>query len=70
MVVDNYMYIREQVEATARNCGRDPRDITLIAVSKTKPLSDIEELIPIGVEDFGENYVINMKMCPNLSDSI
>ncbi|MCI8509710.1 MAG: YggS family pyridoxal phosphate-dependent enzyme [Lachnospiraceae bacterium] len=57
MVVDNYKYIREQVETTARNCGRNPRDITLIAVSKTKPLSDIEELIQIGVDDFGENKV-------------
>lgn len=57
LVVDNYKYIREQVETTARNCGRNPRDITLIAVSKTKPLSDIEELIQIGVDDFGENKV-------------
>ncbi len=57
MVVDNYKYIREQVETTARNCGRNPEDITLIAVSKTKPLSDIEELIQIGVDDFGENKV-------------
>ncbi len=57
MVVDNYKYIREQVETTARNCGRNPRDITLIAVSKTKPLSDIEKLIQIGVDDFGENKV-------------
>lgn len=57
LVVDNYKYIREQVETTARNCGRNPRDITLIAVSKTKPLSDIEKLIQIGVDDFGENKV-------------
>ena len=57
MVAENYRAIKHEVEETARSCGRNPDDITLIAVSKTKPLSDIEELIEIGVEDFGENKV-------------
>lgn len=57
MVTDNYRFIRQQVDETAAKCGRSPEDITLIAVSKTKPLEDIEELIQIGVEDFGENKV-------------
>lgn len=57
MVAENYKYIKEQVIECAKNCGRNPSDITLIAVSKTKPLSDIEELIKIGVEDYGENKV-------------
>jgi pyridoxal phosphate enzyme (YggS family) len=57
LVTENYKYIKKQVEDTAIRCGRNPEDITLIAVSKTKPLSDIEELIQIGVEDFGENKV-------------
>ena len=57
MVTENYRYIKQQVEETAIKCGRSPDDITLIAVSKTKPLEDIEELIQIGVEDFGENKV-------------
>ncbi len=57
MVVENYNYIRKQVDEVAKNAGRNPLDITLIAVSKTKPLSDIEELISIGVKDFGENKV-------------
>lgn len=57
MVKDNYNYVKKQVTDTAIRCGRDPNDITLIAVSKTKPLSDIEELVSIGVKDFGENKV-------------
>ena len=57
MIKENYKYIKQQVDETARNCGRDPEDITLIAVSKTKPLENIEELIAIGVKDFGENKV-------------
>ena len=57
MVVDNYKTVRQEIDKTARKCGRDPSEITLIAVSKTKPLSDIEKLIDIGVEDYGENKV-------------
>ena len=57
MVRENYEYIRKQVEDTAIQCGRNPNDITLIAVSKTKPLSEIEELVDIGVTEFGENKV-------------
>ena len=57
MVTDNYKYIRQQVDDTARQCRRNPEEITLIAVSKTKPLSNIEELIEIGVSEFGENKV-------------
>ena len=57
MVKENYNYVKQQVEEAAKSCGRDPKEITLIAVSKTKPLENIEELIGIGVEDFGENKV-------------
>ncbi|MCM1158953.1 MAG: YggS family pyridoxal phosphate-dependent enzyme [Bacteroidales bacterium] len=57
MLKENYNTVKEQIAETALRCGRDPSEITLIAVSKTKPLSDIEELIQIGVEEFGENKV-------------
>ena len=57
MITEKYNYIKQEVINTAKKCGRNPDEITLIAVSKTKPLSDIEELIKIGVEDFGENKV-------------
>lgn len=57
MVKENYEIVREEIARTAKNCGRNPNDITLIAVSKTKPLENIEELISIGVRDFGENKV-------------
>ncbi|MBQ4058094.1 MAG: YggS family pyridoxal phosphate-dependent enzyme [Lachnospiraceae bacterium] len=57
MIISNYNHIKQEVIETAKTCGRNPDDITLIAVSKTKPLSCIEDLITIGVEDFGENKV-------------
>jgi PLP dependent protein len=34
-----------------------PKNVTLVAVSKTKPVSDIKELYDLGHRDFGENYV-------------
>src|ERR1044072_8480916 len=34
-----------------------PQQVTLVAVSKTKPVADIQELYDLGQRDFGENYV-------------
>ena len=55
MLQENYREVEAKVRQAAERAGRDPEEITLIAVSKTKPLSDIEELIRIGVTEFGEN---------------
>jgi pyridoxal phosphate enzyme (YggS family) len=38
----------------------DEKQVTLVAVSKTKPVSDILELYDLGHRDFGENYVQEM----------
>src|SRR5688500_955609 len=50
MAVDKEAYKQLIAELT-------PKNITLIAVSKTKPVSDIKELYDLGHRDFGENYV-------------
>ncbi|MGI6018494.1 MAG: YggS family pyridoxal phosphate-dependent enzyme [Marvinbryantia sp.] len=55
MITENYRMIRQKVDEACRRAGRDPQSVTLIAVSKTKPVSMIEELLPYGVTDFGEN---------------
>ena len=49
--------IRYRIERAARESGRDPAGITLVAVSKTKPEEAIREAAEHGVTDFGENYV-------------
>lgn len=56
-VCDNYKEVEARVEAACERAGRRREEVTLIAVSKTKPLSMIEELLPLGVRDFGENKV-------------
>ncbi|WP_342754174.1 YggS family pyridoxal phosphate-dependent enzyme [Pantoea sp. MBD-2R] len=53
----NLQQVRERISAAAERCGRDPAEITLLAVSKTKPASAIEEAAAAGQSCFGENYV-------------
>ncbi len=57
MLTDNLRTVKDKIEAACRRCGRDPSEVTLVAVSKTKPLEDVEILLAAGQMDFGENYV-------------
>lgn len=56
-IAHNLAQIRDKISDAAARCGRDPEEITLLAVSKTKPASAIEEAIAAGQVAFGENYV-------------
>jgi len=49
--------IRSRLEIAARDAGREPAEITLIAVSKTFGASDIQPVIDAGQQTFGENRV-------------
>lgn len=49
--------VQENIAAACDSTGRPSRSVRLIAVSKTKPWSDIEEFLSLGQVDFGENYV-------------
>ena len=61
-VSENYVEVEKKVRQACERAGRDPEEVTLIAVSKTKPISMIEELLPLGVVDFGENKVQELTM--------
>lgn len=54
---ENLDEVRSNIEAAVIRSGRDKKDVTLIAVSKTKPVSMIREVYDLGVRDFGENRV-------------
>ncbi|AIQ99942.1 YggS family pyridoxal phosphate-dependent enzyme [Pluralibacter gergoviae] len=56
-IAHNLTQVRDKISAAAARCGRDRREVTLLAVSKTKPASAIEEAIAAGQRAFGENYV-------------
>ena len=52
-----YQQVLSQVDAACAAAGRDARDITLVAVSKTRPAQDIATLAGLGQQHFGENYL-------------
>jgi pyridoxal phosphate enzyme (YggS family) len=54
---DNLQAVRQRMKSAAAAAGRDPRDVTLLAVSKTHPAALVEEALAAGQRSFGENYV-------------
>jgi pyridoxal phosphate enzyme (YggS family) len=57
MLKENYDIVSQKVAEACQRVGRKKEEVTIIAVSKTKPLSDVVELSKYGVMDFGENKV-------------
>ena len=57
MVARQYDEIKKRVEAACLRVGRRPEEVTLIAVSKTKPVEMLREAYEAGARDFGENKV-------------
>jgi pyridoxal phosphate enzyme (YggS family) len=56
-IADNLKKIHERIDAAARNAGRDPATVRLVAVSKTHPVPLVDEAARCGQTLFGENYV-------------
>ena len=59
-IANNLDAIRERIKAAALKAGRNPEDITLIAVSKLNPAESVLAAIEHGQTDFGENWVMEM----------
>ena len=57
MIKDNIDRIYANIAAGAARAGVDPKGITLVAVSKTKPVSQMREAYEAGIRCFGENRV-------------
>ena len=57
MLIENYNNVNARVKAACQKASRREDEVTLIAVSKTKPAEDIKTLYDYGVRDFGENKV-------------
>jgi len=56
-VKENLLRVKERIERAAQKAGRDPKEIKLVAVSKTVEVARIKEAIEAGVSILGENYV-------------
>lgn len=57
MIKENLDRVQENIRNACARAGRKEEEVTLIAVSKTKPVSMLEEAYALGVRDFGENKV-------------
>ncbi len=57
MIRENIEHVRENIRAACEKSGRKAEDVTLIAVSKTKPVSMLQEAYECGCRYFGENKV-------------
>lgn len=56
-VAENLARVREQIHTAAQRAGRNPNEITLVAVSKTFPVAAVLEAYAAGARDIGENRV-------------
>lgn len=57
MIKKNIYEVQENIANACKRANRNVSEVKLIAVSKTKPVSDIEEAYATGTRDFGENKV-------------
>lgn len=57
MIEENLLYVKDHIKNACIKKQRDENEVTLIAVSKTKPVPMLEEAYQLGIRDFGENKV-------------
>ena len=61
MVKENLAIVEERVKAACDRAGRSYGSVTLVAVSKTKPVRLVEQAYEYGIRQFGENKAQEMK---------
>ena len=57
LLAENAVRVQEKIAEAAKQAGRLPEEITLVAVSKRQPAEAITEALAAGLTQFGENYV-------------
>lgn len=67
----NLEQARERIEKACQAAGRRPDEVTLVAITKTFPVSDVRALAALGVRDVGENREQELRAkapeCPDLT---
>lgn len=64
MLKDNLAQVEKNIQLACEHAGRDRSEVTLIAVSKTKPVEMLQEVYEQNIRDFGENKV--QEMCEKM----
>ena len=57
MIIDNVRRVQACIAAACRRVNRDPAGVTLVAVTKGRPVEDICQVIEAGIFDIGENKI-------------
>lgn len=58
---NNFKKVKEKIEKACRKTGRNPAEITLVAVSKTVDIETVRKAYELGITNFGENRVQELK---------
>ncbi|MBR4543172.1 MAG: YggS family pyridoxal phosphate-dependent enzyme [Lachnospiraceae bacterium] len=66
MISENIKSVSERIQEACKKSGRNPEEVTLISVSKTKPLEMLKEAYAAGSRDFGENKV--QELCDKIPE--
>ncbi|GAB4313379.1 MAG: YggS family pyridoxal phosphate-dependent enzyme [Phototrophicales bacterium] len=61
MIAENIKMVQAEIAAACARAGRDPQTVTLVAISKRKPIEDILAAVAAGIRHFGENRVEEMQ---------
>ncbi|MFH1033202.1 MAG: YggS family pyridoxal phosphate-dependent enzyme [Pseudomonadota bacterium] len=56
-ITDNLRRVRQRMDQAARQTGRDPGQVRLVAVSKLHPAGEVAQALAAGQALFGENYI-------------
>jgi PLP dependent protein len=57
VIAENLRRVRDRIAEAASKANRDPADVTLVAVSKTKPIESVQAALSAGQTVYGENRV-------------
>lgn len=66
MLKENLMTVEQNIQNACEKAGRERSEVTLIAVSKTKPIEMLQEIYDLNIRHFGENKV--QEMCTKIEN--
>lgn len=66
MIKENLATVEQNITEACKRAGRAREEVTLIAVSKTKPISMLQEVYDTGIRNFGENKV--QELCEKMDE--
>ncbi len=70
-LINNLADVERRVQEACKRAGRDRSEVVLIAVSKTKPVEDLQVIYDAGIREFGENKVQELTgKIPEMADDI